>query len=372
MAPWNIDYVIKNQFSRPGIKNNGVKGIVMHWTASPGGTDEGHQNYFDGSDGGGSRYAGAHLFVDRDSATLILPLDEIAYHANEKTCRIAKFKGSVKRANGTTYYGDANVTTIGIEMCLEKDGTIHEDTIERSAKVAAELCKMFKLNPVADIVRHYDVTGKNCPAPWVSDSSKLTKFKNQVDEILTPKAVAPVSKPVVPASEIYRVRKTWKDVASQVGAFKDLDSAKEIADKHKYYRVFNEKGVIVYQPEYDKEIAKPVVKPAPKPVVKPAPKPVVKPKPKPKPAPAKPKPAPAKPKYIIPNVTLKMGSKGYQVMLLQEALNNAGFKLKGRVDGSFGPDTLQALKRFQSVYANPVDGIAGPGTRAALDRLLNK
>lgn len=162
---------------------------------------------------------------------------------------------------------------------------------------------------------------------------------------ITPKNNAPkptpVSKPVTPATGIYRVRKTWADEKSQVGAFKDLESAKKLADKHKYYRVFNEKGVVVYQPEYEKAAPKPA-------------------------------PAPAKPKHVIPNVTLRSGSKGYQVILLQEALNAAGFKLKGKVDGAFGPDTLQALKRFQSVHANPADGIAGPGTRAALDRVLNK
>jgi peptidoglycan hydrolase-like protein with peptidoglycan-binding domain len=46
-----------------------------------------------------------------------------------------------------------------------------------------------------------------------------------------------------------------------------------------------------------------------------------------------------------------MGSKGTQVVQLQNALNAAGFKLQGKVDGIFGADTLQAVKRFQSVHA---------------------
>lgn len=74
----------------------------------------------------------------------------------------------------------------------------------------------------------------------------------------------------------------------------------------------------------------------------------------------------------MPSRTLRVGDSGNDVRLLQEALNAVNFKLKGKVDGIFGADTLQALKRFQSVYANPADGIAGAGTYSALKKLLNK
>jgi N-acetylmuramoyl-L-alanine amidase len=183
MAPWKVDYVIKNQFSRPGTKNNGVKGIVMHWTATPGASDENEQAFFDGADGGGGRSASAHLFVDRDSATLDIPLDEVAYHANDHACRVSFLAPN------------ANFTSIGIEMCVEKDGTIHSETVERAAQVAAELCRMYKLDPVSKIVRHFDVTGKNCPAPWVADPSKLTAFKNRVKAILNPPTATPAPAP---------------------------------------------------------------------------------------------------------------------------------------------------------------------------------
>jgi N-acetylmuramoyl-L-alanine amidase len=87
MACWKEDFIVKNEFSRPGIKLLGVKGIVMHWTATPGATRPERTDFFDGKDGGGGRYASAHFFVDRDSATLIIPLDEVAYHANEHACK---------------------------------------------------------------------------------------------------------------------------------------------------------------------------------------------------------------------------------------------------------------------------------------------
>lgn len=47
---------------------------------------------------------------------------------------------------------------------------------------------------------------------------------------------------------LYRVRKTWEDASSQVGAYKVLDNAKAECDKYKGYGVFDEKGKKVYPP----------------------------------------------------------------------------------------------------------------------------
>lgn len=198
MALYNIDYVEKNKYSRPGIPLLDVRGIVIHWTANPGATDTGHQDYFDGDDGGGERYASAHMFVDKDSATLIVPVNEVAYHANERACKIDKLKGESKG-----YKGNANVTTLGLELCIEKDGSIHPDTLARAEKIVAEWVEKYKLNPVNDVYRHYDVTGKNCPRPWVEDFALYKKFRNNVKKLL-PKVS---STPVYPGELIKR----WSD-----------------------------------------------------------------------------------------------------------------------------------------------------------------
>jgi N-acetylmuramoyl-L-alanine amidase len=186
MSVWIEKLLIKNKYSRPGEKNNGVKGIVMHWTATPGASDENEVKFFDGADGGGGRYASAHIFVDRNSATLDIPLNEVAYHSNDHACRVAALKPN------------ANYTSIGIEMCVEKDGTIHPETVARAVKVAAPLCKQFKLDPATRIFRHYDVTGKNCPAPWVANKSLFDKFKKDVATAIKPVVAKPVAKPVAP------------------------------------------------------------------------------------------------------------------------------------------------------------------------------
>lgn len=62
------------------------------------------------------------------------------------------------------------------------------------------------------------------------------------------KTYKPVSTPPL-AKQVYRVRKTWKDSQSQKGAFGNLDSAKELADKHAGYAVFNASGKEIYRPK---------------------------------------------------------------------------------------------------------------------------
>ena len=47
---------------------------------------------------------------------------------------------------------------------------------------------------------------------------------------------------------LYRVRKSWADVKSQIGAFSVLDYAKAMADKNPGYYVFDGKGAKIYTP----------------------------------------------------------------------------------------------------------------------------
>lgn len=65
------------------------------------------------------------------------------------------------------------------------------------------------------------------------------------------------------SGELYRVRKTWKDSASQLGAYKDLENAKKTADENPGYYVFNSKGTKVYTPttakKSNEEIAREVI-----------------------------------------------------------------------------------------------------------------
>ncbi|MGC2922745.1 peptidoglycan recognition protein family protein [Enterococcus faecium] len=168
------EYININKFSQPGIKNYGIKGLIMHYTANKGGTARNRKTYFNNLNG---IYASAHLFVDDDEAICIIPFDEVAYHAND----------TVKyNADGTIYkplyskIGNANFGAIGLEMCLDKNGNITEKTFQNSVKAVKELVAKYPAITRNTIWRHYDVTGKNCPAPWVAKPSELERFKEAV------------------------------------------------------------------------------------------------------------------------------------------------------------------------------------------------
>lgn len=60
------------------------------------------------------------------------------------------------------------------------------------------------------------------------------------------KESAPAPKPAPTTSHLYRVRKTWADTKSQIGAYRILDNAKKECDKHPGYSVFDETGKAVY------------------------------------------------------------------------------------------------------------------------------
>ena len=67
--------------------------------------------------------------------------------------------------------------------------------------------------------------------------------------------------------------------------------------------------------------------------------------------------------------TLRRGAKGEYVTQMQQALTAAGFSLpKYGIDGSFGRETLAALKAFQKANGLKADGICGPKTWAELEK----
>lgn len=183
MALWREDLIPINEYSRPGTPLRLVRNIVVHYTGNPGASAANHVTYFGKSMIEQNikiiaeanrlpspqkeehlklvRYASAHLFVDPGDAVLIIPLDEMSYHASQ-----------------------ANPYSIGIELCIEKDGSFHPDTVRRSAAIVAEMCKRYGLNPLRDVIRHYDVTGKICPKPYVDDPAAWEAFRQAVDRAM--------------------------------------------------------------------------------------------------------------------------------------------------------------------------------------------
>jgi peptidoglycan hydrolase-like protein with peptidoglycan-binding domain len=72
---------------------------------------------------------------------------------------------------------------------------------------------------------------------------------------------------------------------------------------------------------------------------------------------------------IIEAKVLQTGSTGEAVVRLQHGLNAKAYRylcsVKGsvlHVDGSFGPETYKAVKRFQRSRGLVTDGVVGPAT----------
>jgi uncharacterized protein YgiM (DUF1202 family) len=92
------------------------------------------------------------------------------------------------------------------------------------------------------ITVHRWFAAKACPGDWLYN--RLGKFAEECNRRLNDKKPEPTPEPS--KDELYRVRKTWDNAKSQVGAYKSLDNAKRECDKHPGYSVFNSAGKAVY------------------------------------------------------------------------------------------------------------------------------
>ena len=85
---------------------------------------------------------------------------------------------------------------------------------------------------------HRDYANKSCPGDYLYNLHG--QIAKEVNAQLGSGSSSTTKK------TLYRVRKTWKDVKSQKGAFNDLSNAKKCADENKGYSVFDENGKAVY------------------------------------------------------------------------------------------------------------------------------
>ena len=105
-----------------------------------------------------------------------------------------------------------------------------------------------------NLTRHNMFAATTCPGAYLQ--SKFPYIAEEVNKRLKPVVV---EKPKE-EKQIYRVRKTWADAKSQIGAFTNLAYAKRLADNRSGYFVFNQKGVAIY-PEVINKVEKPKEEP---------------------------------------------------------------------------------------------------------------
>ena len=151
----------KNVNSRPGEKLEAVKGIVVHYTANPGTDAMANRNYFENRKDMPDEYeykVSSHFIIGIDGEIIqCIPLSEIAYASNER-----------------------NADTVSIECChKDKTGKFSDATYKSLVKLCAWLCSKYKLQKDS-IIRHFDVTGKQCPLYFVENEGAWSSLKDDI------------------------------------------------------------------------------------------------------------------------------------------------------------------------------------------------
>lgn len=214
---------------------NDIKYIVIHFTANDGDSDESNANYFRSP----NRKASAHFFVDDDSITQSVDIKNIAWHCGGSVYSDIAKTGGAKYHNRCT-----NANSIGIELCdTVKDGkhNISKKTYNNAVKLVRALMDDYNID-INHVIRHFDITGKYCPRYWClpyGNNNAWNKFKN---DIVNNKVTSDKNNNT--EGLLYRVRKTWNDVKSQIGAYTNLDNAKKACKDG--YNVYDYSGKIVY------------------------------------------------------------------------------------------------------------------------------
>ena len=158
-----------------GRGGNSIKYIVVHYTANDGDTSMNNARYFQGA----GRRASAHYFVDEDSVTQSVRDTDGAWHCG----------GALESAHHPLHGICMNRNSLGVEMCSDKVGgkyVITAQTVDRTVELVRWLMAKYSID-AGHVVRHYDVTGKACPEPWVRDESLWKAFKARLTAPEKPK-----------------------------------------------------------------------------------------------------------------------------------------------------------------------------------------
>lgn len=151
-----------------------IKYLVLHYTGNDGDSDVGNGEFFSNT----VVKASAHYFVDDDSVTRSVPDLRVAWAVGG-----AKWADCGKTGGGTMYRIVTNSNSISVELCdVEKDGVYRasEETIANAIELCRDLMRKYHI-PIQNVYRHFDVTGKHCPA-YMMDAAAWQNFKDRLEE----------------------------------------------------------------------------------------------------------------------------------------------------------------------------------------------
>lgn len=141
-----------------------IRFIILHYVGAVSTAKNNAEYFYDKYRG-----ASAHYFVDDKEIWQVVEDNDAAW------------------AIGTDkYYTDArNSNSISVEMCCYymQNGNINvaKEVEEKAIELVKMLMKKYNID-VDHVIRHYDATRKNCPAPFVSDQERWNNFKKKLQE----------------------------------------------------------------------------------------------------------------------------------------------------------------------------------------------
>lgn len=154
-----------------------IKYLVIHYTANKWDSASSNLRYFRDN----VVKASANYFVDSKQIGVSVTDDVYAYHCG----------GGLQGPDGHSFYKRCNnYNSIGIEICDDvNDGRVLPSTeaLHNAQVLAAALMKLYNI-PIENVIRHWDVTGKLCPAYFVGDEKTETgrawlDWKDELEEM---------------------------------------------------------------------------------------------------------------------------------------------------------------------------------------------
>ncbi len=309
------DFIPQGRKNRPGNQMS-PNYITIHNTANAdkGANAEMHARYVKNS---ATAVSWHYTVDDGDTIYQHLPTNESGFHAGDGT-------------------GMGNRQSIGIEIC--ENAGINQDTANANAMwLIRKLMNEHNIS-ITNVVPHQKWSGKNCPHKllpvWDSFIAKIKNGEAQVP----PPSVSDVLSNGSKGDAVKQLQNGLNKLGYNLSVDGIFGKATDAAVK----AFQGAQGLVVdgyFGPLSQSALTKATV-----------------------------------PKSTSSKV-LKYGDSGTEVKAMQQALASVyfypdyGAKNNG-VDGYFGVKTLDALKRFQSIQTpKEVDGIYGPKTKAALDKL---
>ena len=162
--------------NRTGEKLKSVQGVVIHYTAAPGGRAAAVRNNFvRWANQDPVKYASCHAIVDINGDILqIMPYDEVAWHVGaKKYTKIGNYF--------VNHVAEPNYCLIGIEMCHpDASGKSTDETRTAAIALCRDLCEQYNLNPMVDVYLHNDITGKWCHKYYCDNPVEWQKFREEI------------------------------------------------------------------------------------------------------------------------------------------------------------------------------------------------